>query len=230
MIKSCKSFIMKLFSITLISIIAFNITSCIFVPHYTEDIADYNKGEYFYSLFLEEIPQNAEVIKYAQARLDYDVSDNYLELRFSTVGELEQHIENLKEKARSTVTNDKIYTNDEALFVEVVNPYDSSYREIFVMDNSATANRTAFVGYSYHSKSERVSFYFEMFSYSIKDLVVIQTWVDGTYPDICSPDYIPQYFRRFNIPIDEKNCNRIYIDEAGTKYMEKYWEEKEKQE
>ena len=215
--RSCVDVSMKKFSkifimICLISFFICIVTSCYSERFYTENIEDYNTPEYPLAspMFLEEIPTNAEVVSFSYFDYWRQYHEHYLELKFENVSDLLQYIELLKERPS------EFYSDSEpplgyGWFFETTNPYNPSYTELFCTKYQTWSNDDRFTGYTFKDEGE-YSYYhsnYGIISYSVSDLIVIQTCSQGGH---FSNDYIPKYFERFNVPMDETHERYFYFD------------------
>ena len=104
------------------------------------------------------------------------------------------------------------YSQNE-IFLEMPNPYNSSYTDLinlFFLSHTAYASWT---GYSvYVSKGIFLKCNFGVISYSLEELKIVQSSMQGTFSfgdAFDSENYVPKYFEYFNIAINE-NTERKY--------------------
>ena len=210
MITCYKHMIKFLASILVLTLICCGLSSC-FSNHcvYTENSADYNLYEH--KFFPSEIPKSAEILKFSKYEYWVEDYDTYLELKFNTVEELEHHLGNLKDNIKNSVKKE-IYPNNESLFLEVENPYDSTYTDVFVLCYATWSDSQRYTGYEFEIYEDYsvLDCNFLIISYSYEDLILIESATQGSFGDDYGYDYVPKYFERFNIPLDEK-CKRIYV-------------------
>ena len=173
-------------------------------PFYTEDIANYYTGST--GLTKVELPQTAEVVSYSRFSdtfYDGDV-DEYLELKFSNVDELEKYLSAILEKAEERYhrTIGRELTEEHGYCLEP-NPYNANYTDIINYNTHSLGGNIYHMGYSI--RPGEYSIYdtiYSIISYSIEELTVIQTISSGAFFTM-DRDYIPKYFTRFNVPLDQ---------------------------
>jgi len=204
----------KLFSAILIAVLVlFNFASCDDGVRYTDSVDDYNKGEYnlYKTFYLSSIPENATVVSFSYYRhVHENASDVYLELRFSTIEELEAHLDAISNHTKTVLANSHTQPYDGEWFFEVANPYDEKYVDAFCWDyNGWIDGEKNYTGYSIEQKDNYVRYKcdYGIVSYSLEDLTVIQTNARGWFS---RGNYTPRYFKRFNIPTNEEIVRRYY--------------------
>ena len=208
-----KGYVIKLCALSLI--VSLLILSSCDDPNisYTNDPADYS--------LLNDIPEDAQVVDYSYAELYDGRSDFYLELKFTTVQGFEQFLEKLMKEARDEKLDGEIYKDDTDLFLKTTNPYDSSFNEIVFLTNPRQRGYIYWVGYKdyCYSVNETIECCLSLISYSLEELIVIQTRIYGVFPEYIYDYRMPKYFERFNIVINE-DCHRVYISNALKEYHE----------
>ena len=169
---------------------------------YTDDIADYNSKEYpiYSKLFLEEIPLTAKIESFYYYAYYNEECDVYLELKFDNIENLEHYISNVKKRIKEEGTN-TIFLNG-SCFLENKNPYDESFTDLFCSSKFCSTSHKNVSGYKvkYIENERYIEAFYEIISYSLEDLTVILTYSGGWF----SERYIPKYFDRFNVPLDNE--------------------------
>ena len=182
---------------------------------YTESIEDYNTEKYSVrkSFYLDSIPENATVVSFSYYEYWNESSDVYLELRFSTVQELEEHLFSVKNHVKSSLVDYPVQTVDGEWLLEVDNPYNDKYVDLFCLDYVTFDKDGDVTGYSIEFKPNYTLYRcnYGVISYSLEELTVIQSSAVGSF-EYFEEAYVPKYFRRFNIPTDEE-FERIYYVE-----------------
>lgn len=177
------------------------LSSCTDYTIYTQDISQYNSKDFpiDQTFFLKEIPSNADAIAFSYYDYWEEDFDLYLELKFKNQQELEDYLTELK----NYVINSFESRDIERLFREVINPYDSSYTDLFIMAYITMQGDKMFTGYEIKvsDNSKLFSCNFGVISYSLDDLTVIQSATSGSFENVNK--YIPKYFERFNVPLNE---------------------------
>ena len=182
---------------------------------YTESIEDYNTEKYSVrkSFYLDSIPENATVVSFSYYEYWNESSDVYLELRFSTVQELERYICSIKDHVKSSLSTKPTQPLDNEWFLEVDNPYNEKYADLFCRSYNSSSAEGDFTGYSIKIKPNYTLYRcnYGIVSYSLEELTVIQSSAVGSF-EYFEEAYVPKYFRRFNIPTDQE-FERIYYVE-----------------
>ena len=182
---------------------------------YTESIEDYNTEKYSVrkSFYLDSIPENATVVSFSYYEYWNESSDVYLELRFSTVQELEEHLFSVKNHVKSSLSTKPTQPLDNEWFFEVDNPYNEKYADLFCRSYNTSSAEGDFTGYSIEIKPNYTLYRcnYGIVSYSLEELTVIQSSAVGSF-EYFEEAYVPKYFRRFNIPTDEELERRYYVE------------------
>ena len=203
--------------VLLLPILAF-LLWCLITPkevYFTENPDEYNTGKYSFAhsdTFLPELPQTASVVSFRLYQYWYEDVEYFLELEFNTEEDMRNYLEDLIERYL-----DKMPSSDKSLerwIAEEENPYDKSFTDMFYTWYHSSGKDATYTGYEILPKDEeswRYSANSAIISYSYENLTVIQFKFYGTfYTSQHGEDYVPKYFVRFNVPIDE-NHKRIYI-------------------
>ena len=179
--------------------------------YFTENVADYNSKQYPLAseVFMPEIPTSANVISFAYYKYWGEAKDIYLELEFSTKEEMETYLSNLKKHGlQSSQTSN-------GWFVTEPNPYDPSFTDLFCTVFTITEGEQTYTGYSVDptKESNTITYKcnFAVISYSYEKLIVIQSRVSGFYRHNIH-NYTPQYFLRFDVPLDKKHARIITVE------------------
>lgn len=179
----------------------------------TENIEDYNTADYpvWESVFMETLPEKAEVVRYAYYDYWHEVRDRYLELKFETIEDLNSYLLELKEYTRVKTNPDSPFMQKNDLFIEETNPYNNLYTDLLCTYNSYTQNHIGKTGYKILFEDDETRFRcsFGIISYSYEELTIIQSVCSGLFRDIIH-DYTPEYFKRFNVPTD-KELERLFV-------------------
>lgn len=208
----------KVLSIALILCIVCMVcfTSCLSpLSNYTEDIDNYDTDEFPIgaSFFPDEIPSNAQVVAFSHYYYHQnEVYDIYLELKFDSTGEMNSFISEITASYLEEQESLEPYTNV-GWIVEETNPYDSSYTDLI-----CTLYSTATKGE--HTTGYRIVMFYEhlmykcnsgIISYSAEESTVILSRIRGDIRENIH-EYIPKYFTRFNVPIQEGYERVIYLE------------------
>lgn len=185
-------------------------------PFYTEDIAHYTdpESDIDHDFYLASIPNNALAVFYCSYEYWYDASETYLELKFNSVEEMQSYLDEVK--AHNVNSSRRVGLTEEELLIQAENPYDKSYVDLIHTDYSIYIDKTRYTGYEFEDSSEgkfHIFSNFAVISYSYENLIVIQTAISGHFESGCD-DYIPKYFRRFNIPLEPASSKK-YILKGG---------------
>lgn len=183
---------------------------------YTEDINDYNSGKYKFfdsDIFLEEIPSDLEVVDFSYySYVNENKRDIYLEVKFDTVDKLEAYLSTIKQMAIDNNPISSVSFENGTCFFEEQNPYNKSYIDIFYSFPFANKNNVDYVGYSVDTERENTEYggCFSIISYSYEELTIVQTYSSGCYLENVD-EYIPKYFRRFDIPLTQNHERYIVL-------------------
>lgn len=206
----------KIIAIFLILDLIIVLTSCQFItnntgdfdyPKYIDSISEYNTTEYPVKspVFVDVIPENAEVVSYYYYNYWNEQTDRYLELTFEDQNAMEVYLQTLF--AHATVYESDILRKFDDCFIEEKNPYDDSYIDCFYIIYSVEVNNRCVTGYSINNDDGREIFaYYNIISYSLENLTIIQTSTNGLYRDKIQ-SYIPKYLMRFSVQT-ESNFER----------------------
>lgn len=181
---------------------------------YTEDTENYNFGKYQFSnaIFLEELPSNLTVVNFSYYYYWHEKEDVYLEVKFDTVDEMEAYLSTIKQMAIDNNPISSVSFENGTCFFEEQNPYNKSYIDIFYSFPFANKNNVDYVGYSVDTERENTEYggYFSIISYSYEELTIVQTYSSGCYLENVD-EYIPKYFRRFDIPLTQNHERYIVL-------------------
>ena len=198
-------------------ILLLSLVSCDDGVRYTDSVDDYNRGDYYFynSFYLSSIPENATVVSFSYYRhVHENASDVYLELRFSTIEELEAHLDAISNHTKTVLASSHTQPYDGEWFFEVANPYDENYVDAFCWDyNGWIDGEKNYTGYSIERKNDHAIYNcdYGIVSYSVEDLTVIQARAHGRFEPY-EEGYTPKYFKRFNIPTNDELVRRYYIE------------------
>lgn len=180
----------------------------------TEDINDYGSEQYPISstIFPDEIPSNAQVVSFSYYNYWQEAEDIYLELKFYTIQEMERYLSILKSDCIAKCQDYTPPKNGE-WFVEEKNIYNESYTDLYFTFYNTSKEENIYTGFIIEKDSEETLYKcnFGLICYSYDELTVIQTYVHGWYQESVH-NYIPKYFVRFNIPLDETHKKLIYLE------------------
>lgn len=187
----------------------------------TENIDDYNSAEYpldSFDVFLDEIPDEANVISYHYRKIYRSYYDICLETRFDTTEQIDSYILKIKEKFLNNHSENPIVQRNGWAIIEE-NPHDSEYIDVFLtytekdkMDYFAISSA---VGFKYRSVVPYFSGSYQLISYSYEKLIVRQFCTYDTIQYYLDSEtsqnslYTPQYFLKFDVPLD-KDVERIF--------------------
>lgn len=183
---------------------------------FTNNIDDYGADRYHLAagIYLEEIPANAEVIRFSNYDCWNEVTDIYLELKFRSTDEMEHYLSDLRANCLNLLPNAAPPQNG-SWFIKEQNPYTESYYDEFFVLYHTLENGKNYVGYSVEKNKNNTfdySCHFALISYSFEELTVIQTYVSGRFQDTVH-NYTPQYFIRFNVPTNDTYTRMHYWNE-----------------
>lgn len=182
---------------------------------HSDNISEYNSGDYkrnisWSPVFLDTIPENAQVIDYEYYDWYRENIDVYLELKFETQEELENYLDTLIQNAEEKSMKNKGIERE--LFLTKQNPYDYKYTDLictaYASYSGALGNHVDF-SIEYENGKTLLDIYHHIISYSVEELTVIQNlchWSDYMY------SYTPKYITRFNIPTNENYEYIIPLD------------------
>ena len=211
MVKRIRNFLL----IALLLLILAFLLWCLIMPkevYFTENPDEYNTGNYtfFSDIFLPELPQTASVVSFRLYQYWYEDVEYFLELEFNTEEDMRNYLEDLIESYL-----DEMPSHDQSLerwIAEEENPYDKSFTDMICTLYWVAGKDATYTGYEI-SPDENLKYDSNsgIISYSYESLTVIQSYLHGLfYTSEHGEDYVPKYFVRFNVPIDE-NHKRIYI-------------------
>ena len=185
--------------------------SSIDLTDYTENIEDYNTEKYrlpfiLVPIFLDAIPENATVVRFSHYcyyhREDEDI---YLELKFETKEEMDEYLSAIKDQCQKEFEPVAHNYNSKDAFVEVENPYNEKYIELFYKRCCISRMNEEYTGYSAEDQGKGYYYdcQFAVVSYSYEELTVIQAYTSGGFYE---PEnkYTPKYFIRFSVPLREE--------------------------
>ena len=178
---------------------------------YTENIEDYNTEGYSISfflapIFLDEIPENATVVYFSHYHFyNHEDEDIYLELKFETKEEMDEYLSAIKDQCQKEFEPVAHNYNSKDAFVEVENPYNEKYIELFYKRCCISRMNEEYTGYSAEDQGKGYYYdcQFAVVSYSYEELTVIQAYTSGGFYE---PEnkYTPKYFIRFSVPLREE--------------------------
>lgn len=195
------------------------IVSCLLMddyPKFTSDIKDYGSDKYLLdsSLFLPTIPSSAKVVDFSYYNYWNEAKDIYLEVRFTSREEMDAYLAAVNEHSMEELEQYCMPTYQE-WFVSETCIYDTSYTDSFCLFFRTYHAGEEYTGYSIHPLSisgvtESVTYdcNFGLISYSYEELTVIQTISQGVFRKTVH-DYIPAYFKRFHVPLNEEH-SRVF--------------------
>lgn len=209
-----KTFIIIILLAVIVVIILIMILNKSPYPLYTEKAEDYNSELYPIdeSLFLENIPIEAEVISYSYYNYWEEDQDIYLELKFQDRSDMEKYIEQLISCVIKQIEQKGWEKDANGWFIERTNPYQESYTDLFCTLYRSYRNDYSYTGYEiahYENSGIIYSCNYGLISYSYEELTVIQTSCCGSIYK-SGQEYTPKYFARFNVPENEKRF--IYLE------------------
>ena len=180
---------------------------------YTDDIQDYNSKKYQIpqTVFLPEIPENAEVVEFSYYNYWHEARDVYLELKFQTKAEMDDYLRLLKENGTASCNKDTSADKAE-WFVEETNIYDQSFTDLFCLIHCSEDGEGYYTGYRTEVGKDGsiCACNFGVISFSYEKLTVIQSCTHGWYREAVH-DYVPKYLVRFGVPVNENHDRRISI-------------------
>jgi hypothetical protein len=184
----------------------------------TEDITDYNTDEYFIlsEVFPAKIPENAQVITFSHVVFWSTAEDVYLELKFNTQDEMLAYLEQILNKSMGDEQRSQ-WTKPNEQFIRTSNIYAPDYEELFSTKYLAWKSDEFYTGYEVSVTAERTAYDcdLDLISYCIDDLTVIHTYIKGVFISNVH-EYVPIYFRRFDVPIDRNHKRCFYLQEDGS--------------
>ena len=186
----------------------------------TNNIADYHTDEYFIpsTVFPETIPENAQVVAFSHTVFWSTAEDIYLELKFNTQEEMQAYLEQIKGKSMPKNQGGQ-WPKPSEKFIQTPNAYDSNYVDLFSTMQLAWKSNEFFTGYQISITDETTVFDcdVDLISYRLDDLTVIHTYIKGVFTKSVH-DYVPMYFKRFSVPIDQ-NHNRFYYLQGDGSFL-----------
>ena len=183
---------------------------------FSDNIEKYNFEEYEIpkTVFPSEIPSNAQVVSFSYFNYWNETTDIYLELKFKTLEEMRAYLSDLKYDCASNCS--KINPAQKNVkFIEVQNIYNLSYEDMFCPLYISFQDENKYTGYKIvetGSEKMRYECNFGLISYSFDELTVIHTYVYGWYRNNVHK-HIPEYFKRFDVPLYENHQRVFIIDE-----------------
>jgi len=180
-------------------------SSCYDYPIYTDDIVLYSQTISNNNFYKTNLPESAEIVNFSHYNNWNEDLDTFLELSFRSEEDL---IECLKVLAPSKFDpNGEGGYKQSELFLEMPNPYNSSYTDLVNLFYLSSNANTTYTGYSVRvSKIMFLRCNFGVISYSLEELKIIQSSMQGSFSfgdTFDSENYTPKYFEYFNIPINE---------------------------
>ncbi len=194
---------------------------------YEKDISEYNTEQYPLPkyLFFKELPDYVRVESFVYCELNEGIDfDYYLELKFNSAEELDKYLSDLLAYCKEYLIRKRIPTGCKEWFIEEQNPYNSSYTDLFclgcVLESRYNWN---YLGYRYDimGNTPSSSANYAVISYSFDELTVIQTQCRYQYYDQMQT-YVPRYFKKFDIPILDKELNRVLFDQMRDVDQDKF--------
>lgn len=197
-------------------------SSCSILESDSDNWLDYYEGVENYEalwwpimkgFFPQKIPSNSQVesFSYYSPNHKNTLYDIYLELKFNTVEETGAFVDEVTNDYLA-YTKERLPDSDNSFLIYEVNPYNEGYTDIICTFNSTMSNKKFYVGYkfekSYDGRELIYKCTFQVISYSYEEKTVILSHSSGWFLEKCD-NYIPRYFLRFNVPI-ENGQNRIY--------------------
>ena len=192
----------KIYSIVIIAcLLALSLTSCIYPydVYYTTDINDYyskktNFEGVWKAFFMEELPEEAEVVSFTYYQHFSDILDIDLELKFNNPEALQAYIKKLLDYCTEFYSDREM----EIEFFETKNSDKPSYTELYDDTWAYWRDDGQYAGY-YIDQFERYECQYAIISYSLEELTVIQSVASGFFrPE----EYIPKYISRYNTQTD----------------------------
>ena len=182
-------------------------------PLKTYDIRDYGSEQYplVSVIFMDQLPKHADICSFSYYNDNYQLVDIYLELKFSSLDEMNHYLNDLKENGRESLDKYRAPENG-TWFITQENIYDKSYMDLFCSFFHTAQKDKNYTGYSVNASNESnatISCNFAVISYSVDELIVIQSYSYGTFLAGVH-DYIPGYFARFDVPLNENIERCIY--------------------
>ena len=199
--------------------------------YYTQDIKDYGIEDYDLKKnmeldwFPQDLPSNAEVLAfsyyndYRELPIHYDL---YLELKFQNEDELKSYLDGLLSdiEAYNLQQYNPTYALDGGSYYSEKNPYDDSFIDIFYFTTATWKCDIHYVGYSVDPDGFReYDTNYSIISYSIDELIVVQTCANGSFS---SDRHIPKYMQKFNVSPDELLERHIVVEYASEREPENH--------
>ena len=186
-------------------------SSCYDYPIYTDDIALYSQTISNNNFYKANLPEGAEIVKFTHYNNWNEDFDTFLELSFQSEEDLIECL-NILAPSKFDPNGEEGYKQSE-LFLEMPNPYNSSYTDLVNLFYLSSNANTTYTGYSVRvSKIMFLRCNFGVISYSLEELKIIQSSMQGSFSfgdTFDSENYAPKYFEYFSIPINE-HTERTY--------------------
>lgn len=212
----CKIVLLKV--ITLLLMFSLILSSCMFsIPViYTDNIKDYSK-HFSHAIFPEDIPTNAEVVKFTYYSYWNEDYDCYLELSFSNESDMFAYLSKIYDNAMKDAS--PVFLCNDSCFFEVRNPYNESYTDLLylgcmvtTLDNTIDTEKIEYTGFKVNAdESPFCLIAMSVISYSQHELRVIHSATVGSIYSETQNEYIPQYLARFDISIKENSKRHYYF-------------------
>ena len=200
---------------------AFMLSSCEVerVPDaYTTDISLYNAEGYKLTsgVFPAEIPSNAEVVSFYYYRQVQSLDrDYYLELKFNSPEELDNHRAAIYKRVKAIYSKYEFPVGFDDWMVSSENPYNSSYTDEFCLGVlKPQYYNQDYIGYRRETigTTEALSAHFSILSYSYEELTVIHSFACYQMLEAYN-EYNAKYFERFGANPFESREVRVFYDE-----------------
>jgi hypothetical protein len=189
-----------------------------FIPAASDDFSRYEQYTSDYEIFLEEVPEYAEVCDFSYYSKGLLNEDIYLELSFENSEYTELYVSVLRKYVNENFTDlDKPISG--AVLKEQQNPQNPSYTDLFCMadeyvyySNYGYNDYKPFTGYELYQEGNGYNLFccYGIISYSKEECKVIQTYCYGDYTD-----YLPKYFSYFGITAEADAVRKIPIPESS---------------
>ena len=207
--------------------------------YHTTSVEDYSSDKLELSdFFLTVIPDESEVVHFEYYKY-YTATDIYLELKFYSTEDYSLYLDKARTNADLVTHTSLKYVESSEKSIELTNPYDSAYKDIFYATGYSTGSLStfsmlqnrgdniedwdAFNGYLVFSEEDYTSeFHSNLYeeywaqyyciSYSEENLTVIITMCEIGLPVKLLDDYIPMYFRKFGIQLGEHDFRYFVLE------------------